>query len=87
MPFSSTTSSLFFTVNILIRRSDPITPSETPVKINEEIATGDVLEIDLDNNKLKNLTANKEYALNPLGDIKAIMEAGDVFKYAKQMGE
>ena len=64
-----------------------LVPSETPVKINEEIATGEEIEINLDNNKLKNLTSGKEYDLNPLGDIKAIMEAGDVFKYAKQMGE
>ena len=64
-----------------------LVPSETPVKINEEVATGDELEIDLEINKLKNLTSGKEYDLNPLGDIKAIMEAGDVFKYAKQMGE
>ncbi|WDE98849.1 3-isopropylmalate dehydratase [Lentisphaera profundi] len=64
-----------------------LVPSETPVKINEEIATGDELEINLENNKLKNLTSGKEYDLNPLGDIKAILEAGDVFKYAKQMGE
>ena len=64
-----------------------LVPSETPIKINEEIATGDELEIDLDNDKLINITANKEYALNPLGDIKAIMDAGDVFKYAQLMGE
>ena len=64
-----------------------LVPSETPIKINEQVATGDELEINLDNNKLINLTSGKEYDLNPLGDIKAIMEAGDVFKYAKQMGE
>ena len=64
-----------------------LVPSETPVKINDEIATNDEIEIDLEINKLKNLTSGKEYDLNPLGDIKAIMEAGDVFKYAKQMGE
>ena len=64
-----------------------LVPSETPVKINDEIATGDEVAIDLDKNKLKNLTSGKEYDLNSLGDIRAIMEAGDVFKYAKQMGE
>lgn len=64
-----------------------LVPSETPQKLNDKIATGDDIEIDLDNNILKNLTAGTEFPLNPLGDIKAIMDAGDVFAYAKQMGE
>ena len=63
-----------------------IIPYETPAQLNEKIATGDDLEVDLVNNLIRNLTKDEEYPLNPLGDIKAIIEAGDVFEYAKLMG-
>lgn len=61
-------------------------PFETPKRLCEEISTGDELKIDIPKNELTNLTTNKTYPLTPLGDILPIIEAGDVFKYAKKSG-
>ena len=61
-----------------------VVPYDTPVKLNDKIKTGDELEIDLTANVLKNLSDGKEYKLNPLGDILPIIEAGNIFEYARQ---
>lgn len=61
-----------------------VIPYETPAKLNDKIKTGDELEIDLVNNTIKNTSDGKEYKLNPLGDILPIIEAGNIFEYAKQ---
>jgi 3-isopropylmalate/(R)-2-methylmalate dehydratase small subunit len=61
-------------------------PYETPQKINDKIRTGDELEIDLMKDILKNLTLRKDYSLQPLGDILPIIEAGNIFEYAKKTG-
>ena len=61
-------------------------PFETPKRLCQEIQTGNELKIDLAKNELVDLTAQKTYPLTPLGDILPIIEAGDVFKYAKQSG-
>jgi len=59
-------------------------PYETPIKLNDKIKTNDELEIDLTNNKLKNISTGSEYNLKPLGDILPIIEAGNIFEYARQ---
>ncbi|MBI1938852.1 MAG: 3-isopropylmalate dehydratase [Ignavibacteriales bacterium] len=61
-----------------------VIPFDTPQKLNDKIKTGDELEIDLAANKLKNYTSEEEYQLNPLGDILPIIEAGNIFEYARQ---
>ena len=61
-----------------------LVPYESPVKLNNKIKTGDELEVDLENNKVRNLTTSEEYDLNPLGDILPIIEAGNIFEYARQ---
>ncbi|MCH2206768.1 MAG: 3-isopropylmalate dehydratase [Lentisphaerales bacterium] len=63
-----------------------VVPYEATEKLNDKIDTGDELEVDLTKDIVKNLTKGEEYSLNPLGDIKGILEAGDVFEYAKKMG-
>jgi 3-isopropylmalate/(R)-2-methylmalate dehydratase small subunit len=63
-----------------------ILPYETPVKLTDEIKSGDELELDVTANILKNVTSGKTYNLRPLGDILPIIEAGDIFKYARQSG-
>ncbi len=60
-----------------------VIPYDTPQKLNNKIKTGDELEIDLTNNRLKNITSGDEYLLNPLGDILPIIEAGNIFEYAR----
>ncbi|MBZ0182138.1 MAG: 3-isopropylmalate dehydratase [Melioribacteraceae bacterium] len=61
-----------------------VIPYETQIKLNDKIKTGDELEIDLTNNIVKNLTSEELYTLNPLGDILPIIEAGNIFEYARQ---
>lgn len=61
-------------------------PFETPTRLVEEIRTGDELELDVKGHRLTNLTTGKSYTLRPLGDILPILEAGDIFAYAKQSG-
>ncbi len=61
-----------------------VVPYDTPQKLNDKIKTGDELEIDLTTNVLKNLTEGTEFKLSPLGDILPIIEAGNIFEYARQ---
>lgn len=63
-----------------------LVPFETRSKLNTRIRTGDELEIDTTLGKLTNLTTGEEYLLDPLGDIAAILKAGNVFEYARQAG-
>lgn len=61
-------------------------PYETPVKLNDKIKTGDELELNVHENILKDLATGITYNLRSLGDILPIIEAGDIFKYARQSG-
>ncbi len=61
-------------------------PYESPEKINDQIKTGDEIELDVEENKIKNLSTGKTFKLRSLGDILPIIEAGDIFKYARKAG-
>jgi 3-isopropylmalate/(R)-2-methylmalate dehydratase small subunit len=61
-------------------------PYETQEKLNDKIKTGDELELNVNENTIKNITSGKTYKLRSLGDILPIIEAGDIFKYARQAG-
>jgi 3-isopropylmalate/(R)-2-methylmalate dehydratase small subunit len=61
-------------------------PYETPARLVEKFRTGDEAEVDVAANKIRNLTQGTEFELKPLGDILPILEAGDVFEYAKKAG-
>jgi len=54
--------------------------------VDGEVKTGDECEVDIEAAKLTNLTTGKSYSLNPLGDVKPIVEAGGVFAYAREAG-
>ena len=60
-------------------------PVESEERLSEKVKTGDELEIVLSESKMVNKTQNKTYTLRPLGAVKEILEAGDVFEYAKKM--
>lgn len=62
------------------------TPFESEKLLTDEIKTGDELAIDMKENTLTNKTQNKTYKLKPLGDVKDIIEAGNIFEYAKKAG-
>ncbi len=61
-------------------------PYETSQKLNNKIKTYDELEINLNENTIKNLTTGVLYKLRPLGDVLPIIEAGNIFEYARQNG-
>ena len=61
-------------------------PLESEGRLVEHFKTGDETEIDLEKNQIKNLTAGKTFRLKPIGEVLPIIEAGDVFKYAKSKG-
>ena len=61
-----------------------VIPFESKEDLSKKIKTNDELEISIEENFLKNLTSGETYELNPLGDILPIIEAGNVFEYAKQ---
>ncbi len=60
-----------------------VVPVECESRLVDKISTGDELEIDFDNCVLRNLTTSEEHALNPLGDVAEIVEAGGLFNYAR----
>ena len=51
-----------------------------------EVRTGDELTIDTQAGTLTNNTTGKTYPLQPLGDVKPIVDAGGVFAYAREQG-
>lgn len=61
-------------------------PFESNEDLSSDIHTGDELEIDQVNHKLKNLTQDKEYRIKPLGSVADIVHAGGIFEYARQNG-
>ena len=63
-----------------------LVPFEATERLIDQIATGDELEIDLAGPALINHTSGRRHELNPLGDVKPIIDAGGVFNYAKQTG-
>jgi 3-isopropylmalate/(R)-2-methylmalate dehydratase small subunit len=63
-----------------------IVPYETKEKINNKIKTNDEIVINLVENKLVNKTSGESFELKPLGDILPIIEAGNIFEYARKSG-
>lgn len=63
-----------------------VLPFEALEKINDQICTGDDLELDTRLGQLTNHTTGKEYLLKPLGDVAEILSAGNVFEYARKNG-
>ena len=61
-------------------------PLESTTLLTDEIKTGDKLSIDINNCKITNVTQDKTYDLKPLGEVMDILEAGNIFEYAKKAG-
>jgi 3-isopropylmalate/(R)-2-methylmalate dehydratase small subunit len=61
-------------------------PFECATRLVEEIKTGDDLIIDLNVNTITNRSSNKTYDLKSLGEVIDIIEAGDIFEYARKTG-
>ena len=63
-----------------------LVPLETEQRLIEAIRTGDTVEVDIDRCQLTDLTTGESFRLRPLGDVRPIIEAGGLFRYAEQSG-
>jgi 3-isopropylmalate/(R)-2-methylmalate dehydratase small subunit len=61
-------------------------PLETDLPLHERIRTGDAVTIDLDEGVLTHEPSGRSYPLRPIGDVEAIVRAGGLFAYARQLG-
>ena len=61
-------------------------PFECDTRLVEDIKTGDDLKIDLTENTLTNKTQDKTYDPKSLGEVIEIIEAGNIFEYARKTG-
>lgn len=61
-------------------------PLESETRLCEECRTGDVVTVELEENRLINHTTGKEYQLKPIGDAGPVIEAGGIFAYARKTG-
>ena len=59
-------------------------PIEIDVETYQKISNSDQLEINIENNEIKNITKNETYSMKPFSEIIAkIISAGGIFKYKK----
>ena len=63
-----------------------LVPFETPVRLVDLIATGAEVQLDTEAHTLTDVASGATYALNPLGDVAEIVQAGGVFEYARAKG-
>lgn len=63
-----------------------LVPCESVDDLSKVVATGEKVAIDLEKNTLAVVDRGASYALKPLGDILPIIEAGDIFAYARKSG-
>jgi 3-isopropylmalate/(R)-2-methylmalate dehydratase small subunit len=61
-------------------------PYEATQRMCESVKTGDEVSIDFDRNELTHKASGKVIALKPLGDVRAVVDAGGLFNYARQTG-
>lgn len=61
-------------------------PIESTERLVGPIQTGDELEVRVNEGIVLNKTRHTRHKVRPLGDVLPIIEAGDVFKYAKKTG-
>lgn len=63
-----------------------LVPAECVERLIEKIKTGDEVKVDLEAGTIEDVTSGETFELRPLGDILPILEAGDIFAYAKAAG-
>ena len=61
-------------------------PFEFSDKIDNDIRTGDNLTIHIETGILANDSSGKTFKLQPLGEVAGIVEAGNIFEYARKAG-
>lgn len=61
-------------------------PLESSERLCEAIATGEQVALDLAALALRIVSSGRRFPLKPLGEVAAILQAGDLFAYARQRG-
>lgn len=61
-------------------------PVESTTRLCERLHTGDRVSVDLDNNVLVHEPTGSRFTLAPLGDARAVIDAGGIFAFARQSG-
>lgn len=61
-------------------------PLESPERICDRIRTGQQAHIDLEQELLVVAATGTTYKLKPLGEVRAVIEAGGIFGYARRSG-
>ncbi|MDZ7372666.1 MAG: 3-isopropylmalate dehydratase [candidate division KSB1 bacterium] len=61
-------------------------PLETDAPLHQVLRTGEKVQIDLSSGLLRRVEDGSVYHLKPIGDVEAIVRAGGLFGYARQLG-
>ena len=61
-------------------------PLESQEPLHRQIRTGDTVSIDVERAVLTHEPTGRSYSLKPIGDVEAIVRAGGLFGYARQLG-
>jgi 3-isopropylmalate/(R)-2-methylmalate dehydratase small subunit len=62
-------------------------PVDSRVRLCEKFTTGDRARIDLEANIIAHMGTGERFELIPLGDARAVIDAGGIFAYARQTGQ
>jgi len=63
-----------------------LVPATSKEDLSRVFRTGDRLQVDIESGVVRNISQGLQSELLPLGDVAEIIEAGDVFEYAKHKG-
>jgi 3-isopropylmalate/(R)-2-methylmalate dehydratase small subunit len=63
-----------------------IYPCECSTRLCEQIATGEVVSVNLDTLSIKVVRTGQVFPIKPLGDVRPVVDAGGLFNYARKVG-
>ncbi|MBG87185.1 MAG: 3-isopropylmalate dehydratase [Verrucomicrobiales bacterium] len=61
-------------------------PCEITERLCDKLKTGDEISVNLEESKITITATGEEISFKPLGDVKPVVDAGGIFKYARENG-
>jgi len=61
-------------------------PCECTERLCDSLSNGDIVTMDLEKGTLTEQASGNVHTINPLGDVKPVIDAGGLFNYARQSG-